>query len=227
LVVDPNFFHTRTTQPIISDSHSGAETCLNASCIYHAPVLPFGITSRRHLQYGIVDGVLILRSAISYRTYRQRATSVLYLSIFTVATINAATITQTLPPSSTSLTRQVFDSFDLKERDMAAPANAAVRENRRRSTPLDLERINVIKALTAAEYSRRQFILNFAATRNTNLLIPGQKSDAVKAAEEWVAAWLTQTDYDSEDQDFFRYSVDARLWSAHGRLILISPAADG
>ncbi|KAK3309448.1 uncharacterized protein B0T15DRAFT_3560 [Chaetomium strumarium] len=98
---------------------------------------------------------------------------------------------------------------------MAVPANAAVRENRRRATALELERINVIKALTAAEYSRRQFILNFAATRDTKLLIPGRKSDAVKAAEEWVAAWLSQTDYVGDDQELFKYSVDARLWATH------------
>ncbi|KAK4236616.1 hypothetical protein C8A03DRAFT_45416 [Achaetomium macrosporum] len=98
---------------------------------------------------------------------------------------------------------------------MAVPANAAVRENRRRSTPLDLERINVIKALTAAEYSRRQFILNFAASRDTKLLVPGRKSDAIKAAEEWVAAWLSQSGYETSDHEFFKYSVDARLWSIH------------
>jgi hypothetical protein len=104
---------------------------------------------------------------------------------------------------------------------MARPANAAVRESRRRSTPLDVERMNVMKALTAAEYSRRQFILNFAASRDTQLLIPGQKSDAVKAAEEWVAVWLNQTGFDNVNNEFFKYTVDARLWIAHGMSILI------
>ena len=102
---------------------------------------------------------------------------------------------------------------------MARPANAAVREIRRRSTALDLERINVLKALTAAEHSRRQFILNFAASRDTQLLIPGKKSDAVKAAEEWVAVWLGQNGYQAVKNDFFKYTVDARLWSTHGLLL--------
>ncbi len=109
---------------------------------------------------------------------------------------------------------------------MAAPANAAVRENRRRSTPLDLERVNVMKALTAAEYSRRQFILNFAASRDTQLLVPGQKSDAVKSAEEWVVAWLAKHGHRAVKTDFFKYTVDARLWAAHGRFcrpILLRP----
>ncbi|KAK4129693.1 hypothetical protein N657DRAFT_91018 [Parathielavia appendiculata] len=98
---------------------------------------------------------------------------------------------------------------------MAAPANAAVRERRRRSTPLDLERMNVMKALTAAEHSRRQFILNFAASIDTQLLVPGQKSNAVKAAEEWVALQLAQDGYQAVNSDFFKYSVDVRLWSTH------------
>ncbi|AEO59580.1 hypothetical protein MYCTH_2139925 [Thermothelomyces thermophilus ATCC 42464] len=98
---------------------------------------------------------------------------------------------------------------------MAAPANAAVRETRRQSTPLELERMDVSKALIAAEHSRRQFILNFAASRNTQLLIPGKKSDAVKVAEEWVAAWLSQNGYQAVKNDFFRYTVDARLWATH------------
>ncbi len=109
---------------------------------------------------------------------------------------------------------------------MAAPANAAVRENRRRSTTLDLERVNVMKALTAAEYSRRQFILNFAASRDTQLLVPGQKSDAVKSAEEWVVAWLAKNGHHAVKTDFFKYTVDARLWAAHGRFrrpILLRP----
>ncbi|KAL2174128.1 uncharacterized protein P884DRAFT_159513, partial [Thermothelomyces heterothallicus CBS 202.75] len=98
---------------------------------------------------------------------------------------------------------------------MARPANAAVRETRRQSTPLELERLDVSKALTAAEHSRRQFILNFAASRNTQLLIPGKKSDAVKVAEEWVAVWLRQNGYQAVKNDFFRYTVDARLWATH------------
>lgn len=76
--------------------------------------------------------------------------------------------------------------------------------------------MNVIKALTAAEYSRRQFILNFAASRDTQLLIPGQKSDAIKVAEEWVAAWLSQSGFDNVNSEFFRYTVDSRLWTTHG-----------
>ncbi|KAL2150999.1 hypothetical protein VTH82DRAFT_6097 [Thermothelomyces myriococcoides] len=98
---------------------------------------------------------------------------------------------------------------------MASPANAAVRENRRQTTPLELERMNVSKALTAAEHSRRQFILNFAATRNTQLLIPGRKSDAVKVAEEWAAVRLRQNGHPVVKDEFFRYTVDARLWETH------------
>jgi hypothetical protein len=98
---------------------------------------------------------------------------------------------------------------------MARPANAAVRENRRRTTLLELERMNVLKALTAAEHSRRQFILNFAASRDTQLLVPGKKADAVKAAEEWVGVWLSQNGYQTVNSDLFKYTVDARLWSAH------------
>ncbi|KAK4107360.1 hypothetical protein N656DRAFT_698185, partial [Canariomyces notabilis] len=94
-------------------------------------------------------------------------------------------------------------------------ANAAVRERRRRSTPVDLERIDVLKALTAAEYSRRQFILNFAASRDTQLLVPGQKSAAVKAAEEWVATCFAQNDMATANNDYFKYMVDARLWATH------------
>jgi hypothetical protein len=100
---------------------------------------------------------------------------------------------------------------------MANPANAAVREKRRNSTPQDLERLNVIKALTAAEHSRRQFVLNFAASRDTKLLVPGQKSGAVKAAEEWAAAWLSQNGHGAANHEFFKYTVDARLWATHGR----------
>jgi hypothetical protein len=81
---------------------------------------------------------------------------------------------------------------------------------------LDLERMNVLKALTAAEHSRRQFILNFAASRDTQLLVPGKKADAVKAAEEWVALWLSQNGYQTVNNELFKHTVDARLWSAHG-----------
>ncbi|AEO69916.1 uncharacterized protein THITE_2171153, partial [Thermothielavioides terrestris NRRL 8126] len=98
---------------------------------------------------------------------------------------------------------------------MAIPANAAVRESKRRATPRDWERINVLKALSAAEHSRRQFILNFAASRDTTLLVPGQKADAVKAAEESVANWLSQSGYERVSSEFFKYTVDARLWSTH------------
>ncbi|KAK4143936.1 uncharacterized protein C8A04DRAFT_11932 [Dichotomopilus funicola] len=98
---------------------------------------------------------------------------------------------------------------------MARPANAAVRESRRGSTSHDIERINVLKALTAAEHSRRQFILNFAASRDTQLSIPGKKSDIIKAAEEWVALWLSQNGFHVVNNEFFKYTVDARLWSAH------------
>lgn len=75
--------------------------------------------------------------------------------------------------------------------------------------------MNVLKALTAAEHSRRQFILNFAASRDTQLLVPGKKADAVKSAEEWVALWLSQNGYQTVNNEFFKYTVDARLWSAH------------
>ncbi|KAK0719193.1 hypothetical protein B0H67DRAFT_485417, partial [Lasiosphaeris hirsuta] len=92
-------------------------------------------------------------------------------------------------------------------------ANAAVREQRRRSTPLDIEQMNVMKALTAAEYSRRQFVLNFAASRDTRLLIPGQKADAIKAAEEWAVVWLNKNGYETITNEFFKYTVDARLWT--------------
>lgn len=111
---------------------------------------------------------------------------------------------------------------------MAKAANAAVRESRRRSNPLDLERMNIMKALTAAEYSRRQFILNFAASKDTTLLIPGQKSAAVKAAEDWVTNWLAQNGYDASavSSDFFKYTVDARLWSKHGACSLTTKSKE-
>ncbi|KAK3936432.1 hypothetical protein QBC46DRAFT_269690 [Diplogelasinospora grovesii] len=88
------------------------------------------------------------------------------------------------------------------------PGNAAVRQARRYSTPLATEQMNIMKALTAAEYSRRQFILNFAASKNTDLLIPGQKADAIKKAEDWVANNLGNV-----SNDIFKYTVDGRLWS--------------
>jgi hypothetical protein len=99
---------------------------------------------------------------------------------------------------------------------MAVPANAAVRERRRKSTPAGLERVNVINALTAAEHSRRQFILNFAASRDTQLAIPGKKAAAVKAAEEWAAWQLNQNGHHAPGHDLFKYTVDVRLWSIHG-----------
>ncbi|KAK4182725.1 hypothetical protein QBC35DRAFT_144011 [Podospora australis] len=98
---------------------------------------------------------------------------------------------------------------------MSRPANAAVRERRRRSTPMDLEQLNVMKALTAAEHSRRQFVLNFAASKETNLLIPGQKAIAVKMAEESVASWLNHNGLNPVSSDFFKFSVDAQLWTKH------------
>ncbi|KAK4223981.1 hypothetical protein QBC38DRAFT_34295 [Podospora fimiseda] len=98
---------------------------------------------------------------------------------------------------------------------MTLAANASVRERRRRSSVMDLEQMNIMKALTAAEHSRRQFVLNFAASKQTHLLIPGQKADAVKAAEEWVAAWLAQNGLSPVSSEFFKYTVDAQLWSTH------------
>ncbi len=101
---------------------------------------------------------------------------------------------------------------------MNTPANVAIREQRRRSTPLDIEQINISKALTAAEYSRRQFVLNYAASRDTQLLIPGKKADAIKQAEEWTASWLSQNGYSAAGpmSDFFKYTVDTRLWATLG-----------
>lgn len=96
---------------------------------------------------------------------------------------------------------------------MNPPANAAIREQRRRSSPLHIEQMNVMKALTAAEYSRRQFVLNYAASRDTQLLVPGQKADAIKQAEEWATAWLNQNGFGTSSGDLFKYTVDARLWA--------------
>lgn len=96
---------------------------------------------------------------------------------------------------------------------MTIPANAAIREQRRRSTTFDIEQMNVMKALTAAEYSRRQFVLNFAASKDTRLLIPGQKAEAIKEAEEWAVAYLNEHGFSAVANDLFKYTVDARLWS--------------
>ncbi|KAK0745735.1 hypothetical protein B0T18DRAFT_303640, partial [Schizothecium vesticola] len=93
------------------------------------------------------------------------------------------------------------------------PANAAVREKRRGSTTIDLEQMNVLKALTAAEYSRRQFVLNFAASRDTQLLVPGRKADAIKEAEEWAVAELSKEGSGTVANDLFKHTVDARLWA--------------
>jgi len=109
--------------------------------------------------------------------------------------------------------------------DTAPAANTAVRERRRRSSQGTLQRMDAMKAMTAAEYSRRQFILNYAASTDTTLLIPGRKADVTKAAEDWVGAWLLSqhnaasgpaaTGAEMRVTDaYFKYTVDARLWSA-------------
>ncbi|VBB71424.1 Putative protein of unknown function [Podospora comata] len=94
-------------------------------------------------------------------------------------------------------------------------ANIAVRERRRQSAPADLERRNIMKALTAAEHSRRQFILNYAASKDTSLLMPGKKSDVVKLSEQWVVGWLHQNNLNPVSSEFFKYTVDTRLWSTY------------
>jgi len=99
---------------------------------------------------------------------------------------------------------------------MNNPANAAIREQRRRSTAFDIEQINIMKALTAAEYSRRQFVLNFAASKDTQLLVPGKKADVIKEAEEWAVKYLNDNGLSTVNNDFFKYTVDARLWAALG-----------
>lgn len=99
---------------------------------------------------------------------------------------------------------------------MNNPANAAIREQRRRSTAFDIEQMNIMKALTAAEYSRRQFVLNFAASKDTQLLVPGKKADAIKEAEEWAVKYLNDNGFSIVNNDFFKYTVDARLWAALG-----------
>ncbi|KAK5656972.1 hypothetical protein OQA88_3495 [Cercophora sp. LCS_1] len=96
---------------------------------------------------------------------------------------------------------------------MDQPANAAIRERRRRSTPFDIEQMNIMRAVTAAEYSRRQFVLNFAASKDPHLLVPGQKADAIKEAEGWAVRHLSQNGYGAVANELFKYTVDARLWS--------------
>lgn len=100
-----------------------------------------------------------------------------------------------------------------------AAANTAVRERRRRSTQVDIEQMDIMKALTAAEYSRRQFVLNYAASRDTKLLVPGQKADTIKQAEEWVAQWMNQSGYSTIGNDCFKYTVDERLWTTLGNYL--------
>jgi len=97
-----------------------------------------------------------------------------------------------------------------------AAANKAVRERRRQSSAVEIEKMNVMKALTAAEYSRRQFVLNFAASKDIQLLVPGQKADVIKEAEEWAVRWLSENGHASAPNDFFKYTVDARLWNTLG-----------
>lgn len=73
-----------------------------------------------------------------------------------------------------------------------------------------------MKALTAAEHSRRQFILNYAASKDTSLLMPGKKSDVVKLSEQWVVGWLHQNNLNPVSSEFFKYTVDTHLWSTYG-----------
>ncbi|KAK0669119.1 hypothetical protein QBC41DRAFT_365040 [Cercophora samala] len=94
-------------------------------------------------------------------------------------------------------------------------ANTAVRERRRQSAPTDLEQLNIMKALTAAEHSRRQFILNYASSKDTSLLIPGKKSEVVKLAEQWVVGWLHQNNLNPVSSEFFKYTVDTHLWATY------------
>ncbi|KAK4203941.1 hypothetical protein QBC40DRAFT_7835 [Triangularia verruculosa] len=94
-------------------------------------------------------------------------------------------------------------------------ANIAVRERRRRSAPTDLEQLNIMKALTAAEHSRRQFVLNYSASKDTSLLIPGRKSEVVKLAEQWVFGWLHQNNLNPVSGEFFKYTVDTQLWATY------------
>ncbi|CCC06329.1 hypothetical protein SMACR_00544 [Sordaria macrospora] len=96
---------------------------------------------------------------------------------------------------------------------MTSAANMAVREKRRGASQQDIDQMEVRKAMTAAEYSRRQFVLNFAASKDIQLLIPGKKADAIKEAEEWTVVWLAQNQLTTVSNDFFKYTVDSRLWS--------------
>ena len=98
-------------------------------------------------------------------------------------------------------------------------ANTAVRERRRRSTQVDVEQMDIMRALAAAEYSRRQFVLNYAASRDTKLLVPGQKADTIKQAEEWVVQWMNQNGHGTIANDFFKYTVDERLWTTLGKCL--------
>lgn len=91
-------------------------------------------------------------------------------------------------------------------------SNTSVRERRRRSNPHTIEQMDILRAITAAEYSRRQFVLNFAASRDTKLLVPGKKADVIKQAEEWVAQWMNANGYGIITHDHFKYTVDERLW---------------
>jgi hypothetical protein len=86
---------------------------------------------------------------------------------------------------------------------------------------MDIEQMNVMQALTAAEYSRRECVLNFAASKNTQLLVPRQKTDAIKGAEEWVVSCLYQNGYDTINNEFFKYTVDARLWTTMGKFCCV------
>ncbi|EAA36336.1 hypothetical protein GE21DRAFT_2405 [Neurospora crassa] len=95
---------------------------------------------------------------------------------------------------------------------MTSAANMAVREKRRGTSQQDIDQMEVRKALTAAEYSRRQFVLNFAASKDIQLLIPGKKAQAIKEAEEWTVIWLAQNQLTTVSNDFFKYTVDLRLW---------------
>ncbi|KAM7215140.1 hypothetical protein V8F06_009458 [Rhypophila decipiens] len=91
-------------------------------------------------------------------------------------------------------------------------SNTSVRERRRRSHPLAIEQMDILKALTAAEYSRRQFILNYASIIDTKLLVPGKKADIIKAAEEFVVKWMNQNGYGAISNNHFKFAVDERLW---------------
>lgn len=104
---------------------------------------------------------------------------------------------------------------------MTSAANMAVREKRRGASREDIDQMEVRKAMTAAEYSRRQFVLNFAASKDIQLLIPGKKADAIKEAEEWTVVWLAQNELTTVSNDFFKYTVDSRLWSKLGTFLSI------